>query len=147
MVAGLNGIRIAQGYLSVDPERTVRVRVAGPHGYLTVKGITSDDGASRAEFEYEIPVREAEQILDLIALKPFVEKTRYRVRAGSLVWEIDVFGGANEGLVVAEVELPSTSTEVELPEWVGPEVTGDPRYYNANLVRRPFSRWNEPGPR
>jgi adenylate cyclase len=85
-------------------------------------------------------------MLDRVALKPCIEKTRYRVMVGSTAWDIDVFGGANRGLIVAEVELPSRSTEVELPEWVGGEVTGDPRYYNANLVRRPFSDWNEPRP-
>jgi adenylate cyclase len=146
VVAGRNGVRIAQGYLAVDPERTVRVRIVGLHAYLTVKGITSADGTSRHEFEYEIPLSDAEQMLDRLALRPFVEKTRYRVVVGALAWEIDVFVGANEGLVVAEVELPSRSTEIALPEWVGKEVTGDPRYYNANLVLRPYSRWDEPGP-
>ena len=146
VVGGRTGVRIAQGYLAVDPERTVRVRIAGPHAYLTVKGITSADGTSRDEFEYEIPFHDAEQMLDRVALKPCIEKTRYRVMVGATAWDIDVFGGANRGLVVAEVELPSRSTEVELPEWVGREVTGDPRYYNANLVRRPYSHWNEPGP-
>ncbi len=142
-VAGLPGIRMRQGYLSVDPERTVRVRVAGTRAFLNVKGRTSASGTSRAEFEYEIPVGEAEELLDGLALRPVIEKTRYRVPSGGLVWEIDVFGGENDGLVVAEVELPSDETAVVLPDWIGEEVTGDARYYNANLVSRPYRIWRE----
>ncbi len=141
VVDGLPGVRIRQGYLSVDPERTVRVRTAGTRTFLTVKGRTSESGASRAEFEYEIPLRDGELMLEGLAIRPLIEKTRYRVTAEGLVWEIDVFAGANEGLVVAEVELSSETTAFELPGWIGEEVTGDTRYYNANLVGYPYQTW------
>lgn len=141
VVDGPPGVRIRQGYLSVDPERTVRVRTAGTRAFLTVKGSTSESGASRAEFEYEIPLRDGELMLEGLAIRPLIEKTRYRVTAEGLVWEIDVFAGANEGLVVAEVELPSETTAFELPGWIGEEVTGDTRYYNANLVGYPYQTW------
>ena len=144
VVANLVGTEMRQGYLSVDPERTVRVRVAGLRGFVTIKGAGSESGASRAEYEYEIPAPDAEELLDRLALRPLIEKTRYRVAAGDLVWEIDVFRGDNDGLVVAEIELPSETTEVALPGWVGEEVTGDPRYYNASLVSRPYRDWDEP---
>ena len=142
VVAGLQGTRMRQGYLSIDPERTVRVRVSGTRAFLTVKGGPSDSGASRAEFEYEIPVRDATELLDGLALRPQIDKTRYRIAAGRLVWEIDVFAGVNEGLVVAEVELPSEATAVVLPGWIGEEVTGDARYYNASLVSHPYREWD-----
>jgi CYTH domain-containing protein len=142
IVANLTGIAIRQGYLSVDPERTVRVRVSGVRAFVTIKGASSRSGASRAEYEYEIPLPEAEELLDELALAPLIEKTRYRVAAGRLIWEIDVFAGENEGLVVAEVELPSEATAVILPDWIGEEVTGDPRYYNASLVSHPYRDWD-----
>jgi adenylate cyclase len=138
---GLVGTHIRQGYLSVDPERSVRVRVSGPQAFLTVKGIGSESGASRAEFEYEIPISDAEELLGSLALRPQIDKIRYRKSVGGLAWEIDVFAGENEGLVVAEVELPSETTEVVLPDWLGREVTGDVRYYNAYLVSHPYRGW------
>ncbi len=141
VVASLAGTAMRQGYLSIDPERTVRVRVSGVRAFVTIKGASSESGASRAEYEYEIPVPEAEELLDQLALRPLIEKTRYRVTAGRLVWEIDVFGGENDGLVVAEVELPSEATAVILPDWIGEEVTGDPRYFNASLVNHPYRDW------
>jgi adenylate cyclase len=141
-VSGLTGIRMRQGYLSVDPERTVRVRLAGPRAYMAIKGAPSSSGASRAEYEYEVPACDAEELLDRLALRPLIEKTRYRVCVGRLVWEIDVFTGENEGLIVAEVELPSEVTAVVLPDWVGEEVTGDDRYYNASLVSHPYRDWD-----
>jgi adenylate cyclase len=143
VVASLAGTAMRQGYLSVDPERTVRVRVSGVRAFVTIKGVSSDSGASRAEYEYEIPVPEAEELLDRLALRPLIEKTRYRVTAGRLVWEIDVFTGENDGLVVAEVELPSEATAVVLPDWIGEEVTGDARYYNASLVSHPYRDWDK----
>ena len=142
VISGLAGTRMRQGYLSVDPERTVRVRLAGPRAYVTMKGAPSDSGASRAEYEYEVPAGDAEELLDRLALRPLIEKTRYRVSVGRLVWEIDVFTGENEGLVMAEVELPSEATAVALPDWVGEEVTGDDRYYNASLVSYPYRDWH-----
>jgi adenylate cyclase len=101
---------------------------------LTVKGLGSESGASRPEFEYEIPVTDAREMLDCLALRPQIDKTRYRVTVADFVWEIDVFAGENEGLVLAEIELPSEDTPVVLPDWIDKEVTGQARYYNANLV-------------
>ena len=128
-----------QGYLSVDPERTVRVRLAGETGFLTVKGIT--EGASRAEFEFVIPRDEAAEMLDTLCLRPLIEKTRFRIPHGGVVWELDEFFGENEGLIIAEVELSHEDQAFDLPEWAGEEVTGDRRYYNANLVENPFKSW------
>ncbi|MBE0617966.1 MAG: CYTH domain-containing protein [Proteobacteria bacterium] len=130
---------IRQGFLSTDPDRTVRVRVAGDRGYLTVKGRA--EGLVRAEFEYPIPVEDANAMLDRLCLRPLIEKTRHRVEHAGLVWEVDEFHGENQGLVLAEVELDDPGAEVRLPPWTGEEVSGDPRYYNANLVRHPFAKW------
>jgi CYTH domain-containing protein len=141
IVAGIVGTRICQGYLSLDPERTVRVRLAGTRASITIKGISSASGITRAEYEYEIPANEAEELLDAMAVGPLIEKTRYRRTVGRLTWEVDVFEGENEGLVVAEVELPSEGAALILPDWIGEEVTGDPRYYNASLVMHPFREW------
>lgn len=133
------GIRYRQGYLSLTPERTVRVRRAGTKAFLTIKGTAA--GAVRPEYEYRIPLSDAMEMLDELCEKPLIEKIRYRVPVGSHVWEVDVFGGDNEGLVVAEVELSRPDERIDIPVWAGREVTGDPRYYNANLVRRPFTTW------
>jgi adenylate cyclase len=135
---GLIGTAYRQGYLSTAPERTVRVRHAGETAFLTVKSISI--GASRAEFEYPIPVADVDALLALCE-RPIIEKVRYRIGHAGLVWEVDVFGGDNAGLVVAEVEIPSLQTAVEVPAWVGAEVTDDPRYFNAYLVSNPFSAW------
>ena len=132
------GVLTRQGYLSTAVDRTVRVRIAGDRGFLTIKGRTH--GLSRAEFEYAIPVEDAAAMLDLCE-KPLIEKTRYRVPFGAHTWEVDEFHGANAGLVVAEVELESADEEPALPPWVGREVSRDARYYNANLVKRPFTTW------
>jgi adenylate cyclase len=137
--AGASGKPYRQGYLSTEPDRTVRVRVAGDLAFLTVKG--RSQGASRAEYEYPLPRADAEEMLDHLCLRPLIEKTRYRVPYGGLVWEIDEFSGDNAGLVVAEVELEAEDQPVALPPWVGREVTGDPRYANASLVARPFASW------
>jgi CYTH domain-containing protein len=134
------GIRYRQGYLSTHPERTVRVRIGCEKAYLTVKGITKE-GVSRLEFEYPIPLQDAEQMLDTLCERPLIEKTRYRIDHGGLVWEVDEFEGENKGLVVAEVELRSATEPVERPEWVGQEVSGDPKYFNANLIVNPYTRW------
>ena len=132
------GTLYRQGYLSTVKERTVRVRIAGPKATLTVKGLTV--GESRPEFEYEIPVADAEELL-VMCEQPLVEKTRFCIGAGDLVWEVDEFHGVNEGLVLAECELRAADQPVVKPTWVGREVTADPRYYNANLVARPFTTW------
>ena len=128
-----------QGYLSTVKERTVRVRTIGDKGYLTIKGISV--GASRLEFEYEIPVADAEELLDSLCEKPLIEKNRYKLDHGGLTWEVDVFFGDNQGLVVAEVELQSENQVFEKPDWVTEEVTHDPRYFNANLISNPYSGW------
>ena len=133
------GVSMRQGYLAIAADRTVRVRIAGDRGFLTIKGGTR--GLSRAEFEYAIPVEDAAAMLDGLCEKPLVEKTRYLIPFGAHTWEVDEFHGANAGLVVAEVELQSAAEEPVPPPWVGREVSRDPRYYNANLVRKPFTTW------
>jgi adenylate cyclase len=133
------GMRYRQGFLSTVPERTVRVRVAGLRGTITVKG--KNLGARRAEFEYEIPVADAEQMLDTLCERPLIEKVRHTLTAGPHTWEVDVFEGDNAGLVVAEIELGSEDEAFEKPEWVGDEVTSDPRYFNSNLVANPYRTW------
>ena len=133
------GKRYRQGYLSTVKERTVRVRTAGDKAFFTVKGITV--GASRSEYEYEIPVGDANEMLDRLCERPLIEKTRYRISHAGLVWEIDEFESENRGLIIAEVELKDEQQSVTLPGWVGKEVTGDPRYFNANLVAKPFTTW------
>ena len=127
-----------QGYLSTVKERTVRIRLVGDQGWITVKGVTV--GATRAEFEYPVPATDAAEMLELCE-RPLIEKTRTVVDVGELRWEIDEFAGPNVGLIVAEVELHHEDQEIDLPEWVGDEVTDDPRYYNANLTAHPFSTW------
>lgn len=139
-VPGAAGVTIRQGYLSTVPERVVRVRRAGERAFITIKG--SARGATRPEFEYEIPVADADEMLDALALRPLVEKTRHRIAAGGgLTWEVDVFGGENDGLVVAEIELRSEDEAFDRPSWLGREVTDDPRYTNAALVERPYRSW------
>jgi adenylate cyclase len=135
------GVLYRQGYLSIKKEHTVRVRVANQKGFLTVKG--PSESATRLEYEYEIPLVEALEILDDLCLKPLIDKIRYEIRVGSLIWYVDQFAGENEGLIVAEVELKDQDQNLHLPEWIGEEVTGDPRYYNSNLIRFPYSRWKE----
>ena len=130
--------RFSQGYLSRDPARTVRVRIAGPQAFLTIKGATT--GASRAEFEYPVPVDDAQQLLAL-SDGPVVEKVRHLCVVEGMTWEVDEFLGANAGLVVAEIELTSEDQAFVRPAWLGAEVTGDARYVNANLAVRPFTTW------
>lgn len=125
---------IIQGYLNVDPERTVRVRVKGDHAFLTIKGITQ--GCERDEWEYEIPITDAREMLHKLCSSTLLSKTRFIVPQGRLTWEVDEFHGRHEGLVIAEVELPSAEMSLEeVPSFVGVEVTGDSRYYNSELVR------------
>ncbi len=137
--AGADGKRYRQGYLSAAVERNVRVRIIGERGFLTVKGRA--EGITRLEFEYEIPLADAEKMLDVLCLKPLIEKTRFKVEHSGLTWEIDRFAGDNAGLVVAEIELTEEAQEFELPPWVGREVTDDPRYLNSNLVKKSFTTW------
>lgn len=132
--------RITQGYLSSVPERTVRVRIKGEKGFITVKGIGNDSGASRFEWEKEIPVADVQELLK-ICEPGVIDKTRYLVEVGSVVFEVDEFYGDNEGLIVTEVELNSEDQAFEKPEWLGEEVTGDKRYYNSMLMKNPYKNW------
>lgn len=133
--------KITQGYLNTDKNRTVRVRIKGNKGFITVKGISSADGLSRFEWEKEIDIKDAEALL-LLCEDFVIDKTRYIIPFDTVVFEVDVFEGANKGLVVAEVELESTEQQFEKPEWLGEELTGDERFYNAYLSNVPFSSWN-----
>ena len=128
-----------QGYLSTVKERTVRVRTIDSKGFLTIKGITI--GATRREYEYEIPTADAGEMLDELCEKPIIEKTRYKIPYAGLTWEIDEFDGVNKGLIVAEVELESEEQAINFPSWVGEEVSGDPRYFNSNLITNPYTIW------
>ena len=139
--AGAYGVTYRQGYLTATKQSTVRVRQAGDKGYLTIKGATQ--GISRAEFEYEIPLADATAMLDNLCLQPLIEKTRYHIDHAGMTWEVDEFAGDNAGLIVAEVELQDERQTIELPPWVGQEVSADPRYRNANLVSNPYKNWNE----
>jgi len=129
---------MTQGYLSSDPDRCVRVRLAGELAWLTVKGCTQ--GITRAEFEYPIPPEEARLLLEM-CLPSVIDKTRHRIAFGEHIWEVDVFHGANDGLVIAEVELADEHETIEPPPWLGEEVSADARYYNASLARLPFEIW------
>lgn len=134
-----SGTRYRQGYLVNTKERIVRVRVAGDQGYLTIKG--NNESIQRSEYEYAIPLADANELLNTLCQRPFIEKTRYRIPWQDVVWEVDEFSGDNQGLIVAEVELKDPNQPLTLPEWVGREVSDDPRYLNANLVNHPFSQW------
>ena len=133
--------KITQGYLNTDKNRTVRVRIKGNKGFITVKGISSADGLSRFEWEKEINIKDAEALL-LLCEDFVIDKTRYIIPFDAVVFEVDVFEGANKGLVFAEVELESTEQQFEKPEWLGEELTGDERFYNAYLSNVPFSSWD-----
>lgn len=132
--------RIVQGYLSSTPERTVRVRIKGDKGYLTIKGKSSANGTTRLEWEREIGLMDAETLLT-ICESGIIDKVRYEVTVGRHVYEVDIFSGENDGLVMAEIELESEFESFEKPTWLGKEVTNDERYYNAYLSKNPFSRW------
>lgn len=135
-----DAVRITQGFLSSVPERTVRVRVKGDKGYITIKGIGDDSGISRYEWEQEISLEDARELL-LLCEPGMIDKTRFLVQAGEYTFEVDEFHGDNEGLVVAEIELPDAEAPFERPAWLGREVTGDIRYYNVMLVKHPFKSW------
>jgi len=133
------GTSYRQGYLCSDNKRTVRVRTAGAKGYLTVKGKTV--GAARSEYEYEIALADAQEMLETLCEKPLIEKMRYKIAVKNHLWEVDEFLGENAGLIIAEIELTSEDEEFVKPDWIGAEVTGDQRYYNASLVKFPFAKW------
>lgn len=130
-----------QGYLNSEKGRTVRVRTISNRGILTIKG--PSEGATRLEYEYDIPVDEAREMLDRLCHKPLIEKTRYKIDFSGFIWEVDEFKGENKGLLFAEIELQYEGQQFEIPPWIGREVTGDVRYYNANLVKNPYSVWKD----
>ncbi len=134
------GVTLRQGYLSTDKDRVVRIRTAGPDAFLTIKG---PGHVSRAEFEYAIPFDDAILMLDQLCLPGVIDKTRYKQELGGHVWEIDVFHGDNEGLVVAEIELRSEDETFERPDWVLEDVSHDPRYFNASLAQKSFKTWDD----
>jgi adenylate cyclase len=134
------GVFYAQGYLTTAPECTVRVRIVGDRGYLTIKGKTV--GCSRSEYEYLIPYSEATEMLDQLCSQRRIEKKRYTIPFAGLRWEVDEFGGSNQGLILAEVELTAADQEIIFPDWIGREVTADPWYYNSNLALHPFTVWH-----
>jgi len=136
----IEGKRITQGYLSTDPERTVRVRIKSDQGFLTIKGTSNQSGLSRYEWEKEISTQEAKQLLQL-CLPGVIDKTRYEVVIENHTWEIDIFHGENNGLLLAEIELQSEEEPFLKPEWIAQEVTGDVRYYNSYISEKPFSKW------
>ena len=135
------GIPYRQGYLNSGSGATVRIRTADNRGILTIKG--PDEGGVKLEYEYEIPIDEAREILERLCRGPLIEKIRYCIPFAGFTWEVDEFQGDNEGLLLAEIELDFVDQEFTKPPWIGREVTGDPRYYNASLVHHPFSRWRE----
>lgn len=135
----LDSIEITQGYLNQDPNRTVRIRFGNYKAFITVKGKSSENGLSRFEWEKEIDVLDAKQMM--IMCTGIISKTRYHVTHEGKLWEIDAFHGDNDGLVVAEVELTSEDEKIEIPAWVTKEVTGDPKYYNSNLSANPYKGW------
>lgn len=132
-------ILIRQGYLCNETDRVVRVRVSGSRGFITIKGKTAS--LTRPEYEYEIPLEDAEEILEGLCSGTVIEKKRYTVEYQGFTWEVDEFCGANQGLVVAEIELAEETATFPKPEWVGEEVTADPKYLNANLIKHPFREW------
>jgi len=133
------GTPFKQGYLNSQKERVVRVRIEGTKATLTIKGVTT--GVTRSEFEYPLPVEDAAILLEQLCEQPLIDKHRHVEQHGGLTWEIDVFHGDNQGLVVAEVELASEDVKPELPAWAGAEVSSDPRYFNSNLLKHPFKNW------
>lgn len=134
-----SGLYYKQGYLSKTIDCTIRLRIAGDNACLTIKG--RSNSISRIEYEYEIPVGDAEEMLDQFCEKPYIEKHRYRISFGKHVWEIDEFHGDNNGLYLAEIELSSEDEKFDLPPWIGDEVSGDSKYYNSNLSKHPFAKW------
>ncbi len=133
------GTEYRQGYIPSKDGYSVRVRIADNQGFLTIKGPTV--GISRLEFEYPIPVEDAQKMLDQLCERPQIEKTRYKIELDGLIWEVDEFAGDNQGLIVAEVELTDENQTIQLPDWIGEEVSEDLRYFNINLAKHPFSQW------
>lgn len=138
---GVIGTAYKQGYLISSKERTVRIRIAGDKGYITIKGPGIEGSLTIAEYEYEIPLLDAEEMFTTLCEPEKIEKTRYKIPFEQHLWEVDVFHGSNEGLIMAEVELADEHESVILPPWIGTEVTHDPRYFNSRLAKNPFSTW------
>ncbi|MCG8379114.1 MAG: CYTH domain-containing protein [Proteobacteria bacterium] len=134
-----DGIQIIQGYMDSNEKSSIRIRINGDKANLNIKSKTI--GIKRSEYDYKIPLEEAKEMLETLCDKPFIEKTRYHVKHEDHTWEIDVFAGDNEGLIVAEIELDTTDETFNLPDWAGEEVSNDPRYYNICLVTHPFKQW------
>jgi adenylate cyclase len=134
-----SGMVYCQGYITAGQGKTVRVRIIGDRAYLTIKG--RSHGISRLEFEYEIPLEDAKEMLDQLCERPFIEKMRYKIPFEGFIWEVDEFFGENQGLILAEIELTDEHQDVKLPNWIGQEVSGDWRYSNSCLVKYPFTRW------
>ncbi len=137
----LKGIAYQQGYLVNEKGKTVRIRIAGDKAFITIKGAT--EGFTRKEYEYEIPLKDGQELLENFNLKG-TAKTRFRITVAGKVWEVDEFSAENTGLIVAEIELKDENETFEKPGWLGEEVTSDPRYYNSNLAQNPFSSWENP---
>lgn len=139
---GITGTNYKQGYLVSSKERTVRIRIAGDTGYITIKGPAVADSLVHPEYEYEIPVTDAEELFNLCEPER-IEKTRYKIPYENHVWEVDVFHGLNQGLVMVEVELQDEHEDVIIPPWIGEEVSYDMRYFNSRLAKEPFSTWSK----
>jgi len=140
--ANVTGEPYCQGYIATTaPGQSVRVRIAGDRAYITIKGPTK--GLTRAEFEYKIPTADAKEMLETLCDRPFIEKVRYRLPIGAVTWEIDEFKGENAGLLIAEIELTEENQSFNRPDWLGKEVSGDTKYYNASLVTNPYCKWKE----
>ncbi len=135
------GTEFRQGYLCSNKERTVRIRIKADKGFLTIKGASV--GAARSEYEYEIPVEEAKEMLVELCDQPIIEKNRYAISYRGFTWEVDEFFGLNQGLIVAEIELEHEDQQFEKPDWIGREVTDDARYFNARLAKEPYATWPE----
>jgi CYTH domain-containing protein len=135
-----HGQHFKQGYILISPEKTIRIRLSDMHGFITIKGKTT--GASRPEYEYEIPLSDAKELLDNFCIGS-LSKTRYKIKYKNNFWEVDEFAGDNAGLLIAEIELKSEDDLFDIPEWVEKEVTGDIKYYNANLIMNPYKNWEK----
>lgn len=138
----LIGKKYCQGYIPTNNKTTVRLRTIGDRGYLTIKSKTV--GHTRSEFEYPIPLEDAQEMLNTLCIKPLIEKVRYKLHIGSLVWEVDEFSGKNQGLIIAEVELEKEDQQVDIPEWIKGEVN-DAKYFNSSLAKYPYSQWQDKG--
>jgi adenylate cyclase len=132
------GVVYRQGYIPTAGKQTVRVRIVGDRGYLTIKG--ENIGTVRSEFEYSIPIEDAREMLNTLCDRPLIEKIRYKISYGDLVWEVDEFLGENAGLIIAEVELTNEHQEITLPDWIDIQVR-DPKYFNSNLAKHPYNKW------